>query len=110
MIARLLEESDIPILNRIAQQNGYEYPDLSKPDIEAAMVVEDASGKIIAAAAAKRISELYLWVGETSPIQKMAALRALHEAMAMELRELEYHESKYGHAQLRAVEHSGPGG
>lgn len=95
MTIRPLEPRDIPRLAEIARANGYEYPaDLKSPDIEAVLVVEDAMGNLVAAAAARRISELYLYPNDGhSPVTKMAALRMLHTGMARELRAKGYRES-----------------
>jgi hypothetical protein len=94
MTARPLEDRDIPALVAIAKAKGYEYADLQSPHIEAVQVVEDDEGKIIAAASAERICQLYLYMpDEGSPVTKLAAMRLLHDSMATELRKLNYNEA-----------------
>ncbi len=93
MTTRALQPSDIPILTKLSAESGFPYIDLRGPHIEAVQVIQDDKGKIIAAAAAHRITELYLWMGESDPMVKLHALRMLHCSMAEELRKLGYQES-----------------
>lgn len=95
MILRPMKTSDISALEAIAAGNGYEYPEeLNHPHIEAVLVVEDDQGRIIAAAAAKRITEQYFWASNVhSPIAKVNALQMLHDGMSEELRKLGYSET-----------------
>lgn len=91
MRSRPLRPSDIPILQALAARSGFPYPDLSHPHIEAVVVVVDSEDKPIAAAAAKRLIEAYLYIDpDCSPAVKIAALRLIHTAMAHELRALLY--------------------
>jgi hypothetical protein len=94
MTARPLEERDVPALEAIADANGYEYENLDSPHIAAVYVVEDDDGNIIAAASAKRIIELYLYMPQGgSAVTKLSALRMLHNKMATELRGFLYTEA-----------------
>jgi hypothetical protein len=86
---RPLEPADIPILQEMAARSGYPYPNLTGPQIEEVCVVVD-DGNVLMACAAKRIVELYLYVGEASPIVKKRCLRLLHREMATRLRNLLY--------------------
>lgn len=94
MRIRALQDGDVPALEAIGAGNGYEYPDLRDSNIEVVQVVEDEDGRIIAAAAAKRITELYLWASDVhEPITRLNALRMLHDGMAGELRKVGYSET-----------------
>lgn len=82
MKARPVEDRDFPALRAIAASTGYPYPDLHSPTIEACWVVED-DGEIIAAVAAERILQLYLYPCKSlSAPLKLHAIRLLHEGMA----------------------------
>lgn len=88
MTLRSLRPDDIPVLEGIAAENGYEYLDIHSPRIEAISVVTDEGGKIIAAAAAERIVQLFLWAApENSAQSRLNAIRLLHEGMASKLRQ-----------------------
>lgn len=93
MRCRELRDSDIQTLRDIAAKNGFPYPELDHPHIEAVLVVVDSEDRPIMACAAKRLVELYLWVGpDPSPTIKLDALRLLHMDMPGILRNLGYTE------------------
>ncbi len=89
---RALDSADIPALDALAARSGFPYPKLDDPHVEAVRVVVDSQGRVLMACAAKRVTELYLYVGEGTPVTKMGALRLLHRGMAQELRQLGYSE------------------
>ena len=91
MIVRELHATDIPRLQ--AMQGDFPYPTLDNP-LEEILIVADAGDKPIMACAAKRLIELYLWVGDATPATKLAALRLVQRAMAAELRKLGYSEAE----------------
>ena len=85
---RELKESDIPILNTIAAESGFEYPSLPGATMEAVFVVVDDQDRPLMACAAEKILQLYLWKGKLEhPAVGLAALRLLHEGMGPKLRE-----------------------
>lgn len=87
-----MEESDIPILNRMAVSSGFPYPDLTEP-LEAVIVLADDEDRPVMAVGAKRLVELYLWCGKgmaLTPHENIAALRLLHDGMAEQLKTLGY--------------------
>ena len=87
MIIRPYRASDASTLQFMANQSGFPYPDLDSPMIEACLVVEDENGQPVAAIAAQRICELYLFKEQhLRPALFMSILRQMHEAMAKELR------------------------
>ncbi len=93
---RPMQPEDIPVLEAMmegAESRGLPYPALDGPHIEAVQVVED-NGKVIGAAIAKSIIELYL-VGDPAihPRVRFNAVAFLHEGMIAELAELHYHEA-----------------
>lgn len=86
MKVRALEESDIPILQAMAENMEFPYPDLKAANLEAVMVIVDDDGPVMAAAA-ERLVELTLWCSPGGdPHRKLHALRLVHEAMEKELR------------------------
>jgi hypothetical protein len=89
MTDRELRPEDIPELEEIAAKSEFPYPDLR--NVEAGRVVVDADGKIVMAAAAKRLVEMYLYVGESTPAVKMQALSLIHNSLTRELKEKGYH-------------------
>jgi hypothetical protein len=94
MKSRPLSPADIPVLQKLGASTGYEYPDIAGPHMEAVQVIEDDQGKIVAAAAAKSIIELYLWSDtERHPSTRLIAVKMLHEALIEELAKLQYHEA-----------------
>ena len=91
MRTRPLEESDKEVLDRLADQTGFSYPNLDDPLIEAVEIVVDSEGIPIMAAVAKRLVETYLYVSPgQSPAVQIEALALLHESLAQRLRELRY--------------------
>ena len=68
-------------------------PDLTGPLMESAIVVEDDAGNLVAACAAERIVQLYLFKGDAAPAETLAAIRMLHGEMAEELRQKGYGEA-----------------
>ena len=90
MTTRPLRDDDIPKLQEIADKTGFPYPDLLGENIEGVCVVEDEHGNIVAACAAKRLLELYLYCGAGKPVQKTQAIRLLHEHLAAQLKEKGY--------------------
>ena len=93
MRVRPLRDSDIPILKRLAESSGFEYPtNPSEGNIEAVLVVEDEDATIVMACAAERLVQLYLWADpDRHPAAKLGALRLLHTEMSKVLREKGYH-------------------
>jgi hypothetical protein len=97
MRVRNLLPEDIPALKAmyVTQGFGYEFPDLTGPLMEVVQVVVDEKDKILAAVAAERLVQLYfLCGGEDHPALKMALVRALHDSMAMALRDKGYHSAE----------------
>jgi len=90
MTIREYRPSDAPALQRIAEASGFPYEAPDSPLVEACLVVE-VDGQVVAATAAKRIIELYLWKGEgLSPAATHHVIHALHQAMSVKLRNLGY--------------------
>jgi len=80
---RNLLPDDIPRLNELAKASGYPYPDAFSPFVEAALVVCDDEGNLIAAAAFEKIVQGYLWIDKgLGPVRSLATIRALHEPMS----------------------------
>ena len=94
MHARPLRADDIPILNGMAEANGFPYPALDDPLIEAVVVIADSEDKPIVACAAKRLVELYLYSGDNAAPVRLQAVDRLHGAMAQALREKGYNGSE----------------
>lgn len=94
MYARPLRADDIPILDAMAQASGFPYPALTDPLLESVVVIADADDKPIAACAAKRLVELYLYSGNSPAPVRMQAVVRLHEAMTQALREKGYNSSE----------------
>lgn len=92
MTVRALKPSDLPHLQAMAAASGFPYVEPSHA--EAVLVISDSQDHPIMACAAKRLVELYLWVGEATPATKLAALRMMHRAMAEELRKLGYSQAE----------------
>lgn len=91
MRVRRLKESDMPVLQRMQEKNGYPYPDLNGHLLEAVLVVVDEDDNPLMAAAAHRLVEIYLWCGEfEKPHAQLHAVRLLHETMAEVLRQKHY--------------------
>ena len=88
MKVRDLKASDIQTLRAMAEASGCPYPDLETDPLTAVLVVADDDDRPIAAAAIEQIFQAYLWRDAGgSPYEAMAALRLLHEGMALCLRE-----------------------
>jgi hypothetical protein len=93
MKVRKLRASDIPILREMAEKSGFPYPDLGTTEMEAVRVVAGDDDEPLAAVAAERIVQLYLWCGKFDrPLAKVHALKLLHEEMGAELKRLGYDE------------------
>jgi len=91
VLIRPYRTSDASALKFMAIQSGFPYPDLDSPMIESCLVVEDENGEPIAAIAAQRLVELYLFKHQgLRPALFMSILRQMHEAMAKELRSRGY--------------------
>jgi hypothetical protein len=96
MIVRPLEPSDIPILEQMQRDQGFDYamPDLTGSHMEAVAVVEDEqTGEVLCAVAAERILQLYFFAGDFGPPHARAhAIRLLHESMIPALKQKGYNE------------------
>ena len=93
MNCRSIVPSDIPVLRNMYEMSGlaYEFPDLHA--MEEVLVVTDEQDRPIAAAAAERILQLYLWANDSiHPAARLRAVKALHEGMATRLREKGYNQ------------------
>jgi hypothetical protein len=88
---RPMNAGDESWLKARAEASGHPYPDFG-PNLEAVLIAEGQDG-IVMACAAERIVQLYLWAGDHSPMQKLAALRALHAEMAEVLKAKGYSEA-----------------
>lgn len=86
MTVRELQDSDIPTLNAMAEASGFPYIVPRGTLVERVLVVADENDQPLAAVAAERILQLYLWLGEMPPHAKLRVIRLLHEAMAPELK------------------------
>lgn len=84
MTPRKLRADDIPILQ--AMQRGFPYPDPCDPMIECIVVMADEKDQPVAAFAAKRLVEIYAWVGDIPTPAKMQALRIAHGCLPGMLR------------------------
>ncbi len=97
MIIRHLHSGDIPALRAMYKAQGFEYefPDLTGPLMEAVLVVVDENGKILAAVAAERFVQLYMFVGQIDyPAAKLSIIRSLHQCMSDALRPRGYHSAE----------------
>jgi hypothetical protein len=93
MTIRPFQESDREALKAMALEAGYPYPEPDGPLIESCLVVVDDNEQVVAAIAAQRIVELYLWKrGVLTPAMSLAILKVMHSEMATELRKLGYDE------------------
>ncbi len=92
MTVRELRDSDIPALNAIAETSGFPYIVPRGTLVERVLVVADENDQVLAAVAAERILQLYLWIGDAHPAAKLRMIRMLHEAMAPELKAKGYTE------------------
>jgi len=91
MMIRPYEPSDATALAGMALKSGYPYPAPDSPMMEGCLVVMDDEGEPMAAIAAKRIVELYLWKREAlRPAVSLSILRSMHAEMATELRKRGY--------------------
>ncbi len=91
MMIRPLEPCDIPTLRQMHELSGldYKFPDLRGPMMESVLVIE-SDGVPVAACAAERICQLYLWMAEDHPAAKMHYIKWLHQAMETELKNKAY--------------------
>jgi hypothetical protein len=91
MTIRPIQPSDIPTIRGMYELSGlkYTFPDLLGPKMESVMVIE-SDGVVVAACAAERITQLYLWMEDDHPAAKMHYVKVLHEAMATELKSKGY--------------------
>lgn len=90
MIVRPLQPSDVPILRGMAERSGYPYPDPLEA-LEIIRVVADDDNKPLAAAAGKKLVEVYFWTGSFErPHAKLHAIRLLHDTMGPELKAMGY--------------------
>lgn len=93
MQIRELRREDIPILEEMFRQSGFDYafPDLTGPEFEAIRVVVDEHDRPLMAVAAKRTIELYLFSGRFEhPASGLYGIRLLHESMKSALRQKGY--------------------
>jgi hypothetical protein len=91
---RPLIDSDVPVLREMFERSGFEYtlPDLRGPLMESVIVVADENDQPVAAAAAERIVQLFLFIKEDEhPAAKLHWIKMLHEGLATELRTKGYH-------------------
>ena len=88
MRVRELRQDDIPALKRMAEEKGYPYPFLDDPSaLELIRVVEDSSGRPLAAVAVERILQAYLLCGAfDGPMNQIHAMRLLEEDVAPRLK------------------------
>jgi hypothetical protein len=92
MIVRPVKISDLPTLRNMHAMSGldYKFPDITGPMMESVLVIE-SDGVPVAACAAERITQLYLWMEEVDhPAAKLHYVKILHEALATELRKKGY--------------------
>ncbi len=92
MRVRPFQLGDTPTLRNMAEASGFPYIDPTSDKIEALMVVVDEFDVPVAACAAERIVQLYLWCEDQHPAAKMRALRMLHQEMAPALKAKGYDE------------------
>lgn len=94
MTIREYRPSDAPSMKRIAEASGFPYVDPGSKLVESCLVVTDETGDVVAAVAAHRILELYLWKdSRLSPAASLSILRAMHNQMGLKLRDLGYTEA-----------------
>ena len=95
MRIRPLADKDIPVIEQIFRESGFDYelPDLDS--LVTVQVIADEDDNLIAACGAEALAQLYLWVrpGE-SKHACLAAIRLLHRALGEELRQKGYHEAE----------------
>lgn len=92
MIVRKLHPADIPKLQKLYEESGFEYEFPRLENLESVLVVADQeTNEPFMAAAAERLIQLYLFAPEGGhPAAKLHAIRLLHEAMRNELKSLGY--------------------
>jgi hypothetical protein len=85
---RALLQSDIPALKRMAEEKGYPYPFLDDPSsLEMVRVVDDGSGRPLAAVAVERILQVYLLCGAfDGPMNQIHAMRLLDDDISPALK------------------------
>jgi hypothetical protein len=87
MTTRPLRDSDLPVLQRMAEASGFPYVYPRGLKVEAVVVAVDETDQLIGAAMAHRLVEIYVLVDKAKhPAESMAALQALDAAMIRELR------------------------
>ncbi len=86
MTTRGLRESDIPVLQRIADSSGLPYPDFCSKLIEHVQVVVDDEDTPISAFIAEKRIQAYLLIGEMEPFAKLHAIRMLHDDASVVLK------------------------
>lgn len=82
---------DIPALKAIYERQGFPYifPDLNK--MEAVLVVTDENGEPVAAIAAEKLVQLYLFVGTMEhPATALAIIRLMHAELSKVLKSKGY--------------------
>ena|SRR5690242_21295697 len=93
---RALKPSDIPTLRNWYETSGfsYDFPDVRGDRMESVLVFTDDNDAPLAAVAAERIVQLYLWMDENlHPAAKLRIIRELHDGMVPVLRSKAYHEA-----------------
>ena len=88
MTIRPFRPSDIPSLRQMYELSGfgYEFPDLRGPLMESVMVVVDENDIPLAACAAERLVQLYLFMDDGQhPEANLRFIKGLHESMAKAL-------------------------
>lgn len=91
MNIRLFSPFDIPALKAIYERQGFPYafPDLNK--MEAVLVVTDENGEPVAAIAAEKLVQLYLFVGTMEhPATALAIIRLMHAELSKVLKSKGY--------------------
>src|SRR5690348_7913001 len=94
---RALKPSDIPTLRNWYETSGfsYDFPDVRGDRMESVLVFTDDNDAPLAAVAAERIVQLYLWMDENlHPAAKLRIIKEFHEKMATELRNKGYNSSE----------------
>ena len=88
MRARPFRAADLPAIREMFANCPfpYDFPDLLSPHFDSIWVIEDDDGKVLMAAAAEIIHQIYLWSTEFSPAARLHGIRLLHEAMGADLR------------------------
>lgn len=91
---RELRPSDIPLLRSWHETSGFEYTFPNFDRMEGALVLTDENDIPLAAVAAERIVQLYLWMDENlHPAAKLRIIRELHQNMTTVLCSKGYHEA-----------------